>query len=353
MLFRRVSELAGGYVVNDLLCMLEQPYLRRNFVDDIVRLLLDIVKDTKSQVRHCPPTPGHCQGYQEPGMTLSSYSWTLSRIPRAMDDIVRLLLDIVKDTKCQVRHCPPTPGHCQGYQEPVRHCPPIPGHCQGYQEPGTTLFAYSRTLSRIPRARYAIVRLLLDIVKNSKSQVRHCPPTPGHCQGYQEPGTTLFAYSRTLSRIPRARYDIVRLLLDIVKNSKSQVRHCAPTPGHCQGYQEPGTTLCAYSWTLSRIPRARYDIVRLLLDIVKDTKTQVRHCAPTPGHCQEYQEPGTTLSAYSWTLSPIPRARYDPYVFGHPGSGSFSQVRIRIRILLSSSYNRKKNLDSYCFVISL
>jgi hypothetical protein len=73
---RRVSELAGGYVVNDLLCMLEQPYLRRNFVDDIVRLLLDIVKDAKSQVRHC-------QGYQEPGTTLSAYSWTLSRIQRA------------------------------------------------------------------------------------------------------------------------------------------------------------------------------------------------------------------------------------------------------------------------------
>jgi hypothetical protein len=52
---RHVSELAGGYVVNDLLCMLEQPYLRRNFVDDIVRLLLDIVKDTKSQVQ---PVPG-------------------------------------------------------------------------------------------------------------------------------------------------------------------------------------------------------------------------------------------------------------------------------------------------------
>ena len=51
---RRVSELAGGYVVNDLLCMLEQPYLRRNFVDDIVRLLLDIVKDTKSQVQPVP-----------------------------------------------------------------------------------------------------------------------------------------------------------------------------------------------------------------------------------------------------------------------------------------------------------
>ncbi len=71
---RRVSELAGGYVVNDLLCMLEQPYLRKNFVDDIVRLLLDIFKDTKSQVRHCPPIPGHCQGYQKPGTTLSAYS---------------------------------------------------------------------------------------------------------------------------------------------------------------------------------------------------------------------------------------------------------------------------------------
>jgi hypothetical protein len=134
---RRVSELTGGYVVNDLLCMLEQPYLRKNFVDDIVRLLLDIVKDSKSQVRHCPPTPGHWQGYQEPGTTLSAYSWTLSRMLRVRYDIVRLFLDIVKDTKSQVQHCPPTPGHCQGYQEP-----------------GTTLSAYSWTLSRIPRARY-------------------------------------------------------------------------------------------------------------------------------------------------------------------------------------------------------
>jgi hypothetical protein len=33
----------------------------------------------------------------------------------------------------------------------------------------------------------------------------------------------------------------------------------------------------------------------------------------------------------------------DPYVFGPPGS--VSQVRIRIRILLSSSKNSKKNLD--------
>jgi hypothetical protein len=90
-------------VVNDLLCMLEQPYLRRNFVDDIVRLLLDIVKDTKSQVRQCQPSPEHCQGYQEPSTTLSAYSWTLSRIRRARYDIVRLLLDIVKDTKSQVQ----------------------------------------------------------------------------------------------------------------------------------------------------------------------------------------------------------------------------------------------------------
>jgi hypothetical protein len=135
-----------------------------------------------------------------------------------------------------------------------------------------TLSAYPWTLSRIPRARYDIVRLLLDIVKDTKSQVRHCPPTPGHCQGYQEPGTTLSAYSWTLSRILRARYDIVRLLLDIVKDTKSQVRHCPPTPGHCQGYQEPGTTLSAHSWTLSRIPRARYD---KLFDTVKVTKSQV------------------------------------------------------------------------------
>jgi hypothetical protein len=35
--------------------------------------------------------------------------------------------------------------------------------------------------------------------------------------------------------------------------------------------------------------------------------------------------------------------------FGPPGSGSISQ---RIRILLSSSKNSKKNLDSYCFVTS-
>ncbi len=121
----RVSELAGGYVVNDLLCMLEQPYLRRNFVDDIVRLLLDIVKDTKSQVRHCPPTPGHCQGYQEPGRY----------------DIVRLLLDIVKDST----------------ESQVRHCPPSLWHCPGYQAPGTTLSVYAWTLSRIPRVRYYTV----------------------------------------------------------------------------------------------------------------------------------------------------------------------------------------------------
>jgi hypothetical protein len=168
-------------------------------------------------------------------------------------------LDIVKDTKSQVRHCPPNLGHCKGYKEP-----------------GTTLSAYSWTLSRIPRVRYDIVRLFLVIVKDTKSQIRHCPPVPGHCQGYQEPDTTLSACSWSLSRIPRVRYDIVRLFLDIVKDTKSQIRHCPPTPGHCQGYQESGTTLSAYSWSLSRIPRARYDIVRLFLDIVKDTKSQVQ-----------------------------------------------------------------------------
>jgi hypothetical protein len=40
----------------------------------------------------------------------------------------------------------------------------------------------------------------------------------------------------------------------------------------------------------------------------------------------------------------------DPHVFGPPGSGSTSQIRIRIllwiRILLSSCKNSKKNLDS-------
>jgi hypothetical protein len=51
-------------------------------------------------------------------------------------------------------------------------------------------------------------------------------------------------------------------------------------------------------------------------------------------------------------------ADLDPYVFGPPrsGSGSVSQnseVRNRIRILLSSSKNSKKNLDSYCSVTVL
>jgi hypothetical protein len=148
-----------------------------------------------------------------------------------------------------------------------------------------TLSAYSWTLSRIPRARYDSVRLLLDIVKDTKSQIRQCLPTPGHCQGYQEPGTTLSAYSWTLSRIPRARYyDIVRLLLH---------------------------------FTFSRIPIVRHFIVRLLLDIVKGTKSQVQ-----------------------------------PVFFGPSGSGSRSFSQVRIRILLSSRYNSKKNLDSYCFVIS-
>jgi hypothetical protein len=43
----------------------------------------------------------------------------------------------------------------------------------------------------------------------------------------------------------------------------------------------------------------------------------------------------------------------DPHVFGPPGSGSISaEAWIRIRVLLSSSKNSKKNLDSYCFVTS-
>jgi hypothetical protein len=44
----------------------------------------------------------------------------------------------------------------------------------------------------------------------------------------------------------------------------------------------------------------------------------------------------------------------DPYVFGPPVSGSEfrGSVWIRTRILLSTSKNRKKNLDSYCFVTS-
>ena len=46
----------------------------------------------------------------------------------------------------------------------------------------------------------------------------------------------------------------------------------------------------------------------------------------------------------------------DPQVFGPPGSrsgsrsGSTSQKEVRIRILLSSCKNNKKNLDSYYFV---
>jgi hypothetical protein len=44
-----ISELVLGQVVYDLLGLLEQPYLRMNFADDVVRLLLDIVKETKSQ----------------------------------------------------------------------------------------------------------------------------------------------------------------------------------------------------------------------------------------------------------------------------------------------------------------
>ncbi len=43
----------------------------------------------------------------------------------------------------------------------------------------------------------------------------------------------------------------------------------------------------------------------------------------------------------------------DPYVFGPPGYGSGSTSRwIRIRIFLTSSKNRKKEIDSCCFETS-
>ncbi len=41
----------------------------------------------------------------------------------------------------------------------------------------------------------------------------------------------------------------------------------------------------------------------------------------------------------------------DPYVFGPHGYES--RIRLRLRFLLSSSKNSKKNLDSCCYVISL
>ncbi len=46
----------------------------------------------------------------------------------------------------------------------------------------------------------------------------------------------------------------------------------------------------------------------------------------------------------------------DPHVFGPPGSGSISQSMDPdpdpYAILLSTSKNRKKNVDSYCFLTS-
>jgi hypothetical protein len=45
-----IAELAWGQVVNDLLSMLDQPYLRKNFANHVVRMLLDIVKEPKTRV---------------------------------------------------------------------------------------------------------------------------------------------------------------------------------------------------------------------------------------------------------------------------------------------------------------
>jgi hypothetical protein len=69
------------------------------------------------------------------------------------------------------------------------------------------------------------------------------------------------------------------------------------------------------------------------------------------------------LSRWNYKEVPYPTPKYivpdpnldpdtpDPHFYGPPGSGSTSQT-VWIRILLSSSKNFKKNLDSYCFVTS-
>ncbi len=59
--------------------------------------------------------------------------------------------------------------------------------------------------------------------------------------------------------------------------------------------------------------------------------------------------------AVTYPLVPVLRpGSVGSVCFGPPGSGSVStyEVQIRLRILLSSSKNSKKNLDSYCFVTS-
>ena len=46
-----IAELCCGQVVKDLLWMLEQPYLSKNFANHVILLLLDIVRESKSQVK--------------------------------------------------------------------------------------------------------------------------------------------------------------------------------------------------------------------------------------------------------------------------------------------------------------
>jgi hypothetical protein len=70
------------------------------------------------------------------------------------------------------------------------------------------------------------------------------------------------------------------------------------------------------------------------------------------------QQQGGTASRFDIikisVADPDPNPDTDPHVFGPPGSGFglIREVWIRIRILLSLSKNRKKNLDFYCFVTS-
>jgi hypothetical protein len=52
-------------------------------------------------------------------------------------------------------------------------------------------------------------------------------------------------------------------------------------------------------------------------------------------------------------VDPDPPDNPDPYVFRPHGSGFGSINKAWIRILLSTSKNSKKNLDSYCFVMVL